>query len=155
MTQGNLRFRLARRFDVPAIVRMLADDDLGRRRERYAEPLPDSYYSAFEQIEKDPNHELIVAEQHGEVIGSLHLMFLPSLSFQGGLRAQVESVRVDKRFQNQGIGSQMMMWTIERAKERGAHVVQLTTHKARLDAHRFYERLGFEGSHLGMKIQLK
>jgi GNAT superfamily N-acetyltransferase len=88
------------------------------------------------------------------VIGTLHLIFLPSLSYQGGLRAQVESVRVDKRFQSQGIGSQMMKWTIERARRRGAHVMQLTTHKSRLDAHRFYERLGFEGSHLGMKISL-
>jgi ribosomal protein S18 acetylase RimI-like enzyme len=155
MRQASLRFRLARRSDVPAIVRLLADDDLGSRRERYAEPLPDSYYSAFEQIEKDPDHELIVAEQHGEVIGTLHLMFLPSLSFQGGLRAQVESVRVDRRFQNQGIGSEMMRWTIERAKERGAHVVQLTTHHTRVDAHRFYERLGFKGTHVGMKMSLK
>ena len=155
MIQGNLRFRRARRSDVPAIVRLLADDDLGSRRERYEQPLPDSYYSAFEQIENDPNHELIVAEQDGEVIGTVHLMFLPSLSFQGGLRAQVESVRVDKRFQNQGIGSEMMRWTIERARECGAHVMQLTTHKTRIDAHRFYERLGFEGSHLGMKLRLK
>jgi ribosomal protein S18 acetylase RimI-like enzyme len=82
-------------------------------------------------------------------------MFLPSVSFQGGLRAQVESVRVDTLFQSQGIGSEMMKWAMERAKQRGAHVVQLTTHKSRLDAHRFYERLGFKGSHLGMKLNLK
>jgi GNAT superfamily N-acetyltransferase len=82
-------------------------------------------------------------------------MFLPSISFQGGLRAQVESVRVDRRFQGQGIGSAMMIWSMERARERGAHVVQLTTHNTRLDAHRFYERLGFMGSHLGMKRSLK
>lgn len=148
-------FRRARRDDLPSIVRMLADDELGSQRECYEDPLPSPYYSAFEQIEKDPNHELIVAEQNGEVIGTLHLMFLPSISFQGGLRAQVESVRVDKRFQSQGIGSAMMKWTMERAKERGAHVVQLTTHKTRVDAHRFYERLGFKGSHLGMKLNLK
>ena len=148
-------FRLARRADLPSIVRMLADDDLGSQRECYEDPLPQSYYSAFEQIESDPNHELIVAERDGEVIGTLHLIFLPSVSFQGGLRAQVESVRVDKRFQSQGIGSQMMQWTMERARQRGAHVIQLTTHKTRLDAHRFYERLGFKGSHLGMKLSLK
>ena len=155
MTLQGLSFRRARREDLPSIVRMLADDDLGSRRERYADPLPESYYSAFEQIEKDPNHELIVAEWDGEVVGTLHLMFLPSISFQGGLRAQVESVRVDKRFQSQGVGSAMMKWTVERANQRGAHVVQLTTHKTRVDAHRFYERLGFEGSHLGMKLSLK
>lgn len=147
-------FRLARRADLPSIVRMLADDDLGSRRERYRDPLPESYSSAFEQIEADSNHELIVAEWDGEVIGTLHLIFLPSLSYQGGLRAQVESVRVDKRFQSRGIGSEMMRWTIERARQRGAHSMQLTTHNTRLDAHRFYERLGFEGSHLGMKLRL-
>jgi GNAT superfamily N-acetyltransferase len=155
MIPQDILFRLATRADLPPIVRMLADDDLGSQREKIEDPLPESYYSAFEQINNDSNHELLVAERNGEVIGTLHLIFLPSVSFQGGLRAQVESVRVDKRFQNQGIGSQMMEWTMERAKQRGAHVVQLTTHKTRVDAHRFYERLGFKGSHLGMKISLK
>jgi ribosomal protein S18 acetylase RimI-like enzyme len=155
MTPENILFRLATQADLSAIVRLLADDDLGSQRERYENPLPASYSSAFEQIESDPNHELIVTEHNGEVIGTLHLMFLPSISFQGGLRAQVESVRVDKRFQSQGIGSEMMKWSLERAKQRGAGVVQLTTHKTRVDAQRFYERLGFAGSHLGMKLSLK
>jgi ribosomal protein S18 acetylase RimI-like enzyme len=155
MTPQEVLFRPARRADLPSIVRMLADDDLGSQREQYENPLPESYYSAFEQIDKNPSHELIVAERNGEVIGTLHLMFLPSVSFQGGLRAQVESVRVDRQFQSQGIGSQMMKWSMERARQRGAHVVQLTTHKTRVDAHRFYERLGFKGSHLGMKLSLK
>ena len=155
MIQGEVLFRLATRDDVPSIVRLLADDDLGSQREQDENPLPESYYSAFEQIHNDPNHELIVAERGGEVIGTLHLMFLPSISFQGALRSQVESVRVDKRFQNQGIGSEMMKWTIDRAQQRGAQVMQLTTHNTRVDAHRFYERLGFKGSHLGMKLSLK
>ena len=136
-------------------MRLLTDDDLGSQRERYENPLPESYFMAYEQIERDSNHELIVAELNGAVIGTLHLMFLPSLSFQGGLRAQVESVRVDKLYQGQGIGSDMMKWAIERAEGRGAHVVQLTTHQSRADAHRLYERLGFKGSHLGMKLSLK
>lgn len=148
-------FRNARPEDLPAIVRLLADDDLGSQRERYEEPLPASYYTAFEQIAADPNHQLIVAESSGNVIGTLHLMFLPSISFQGGLRAQVESVRVDKECRNLGIGSRMMEWTIERARQRGAHVIQLTSHLSRKDAHRFYEKLGFKGSHLGMKLDLK
>lgn len=152
---SDLLFRLATPDDLPEIVRMLADDDLGSQRERDEEPLPESYLLAFEKISADSNHELIVAELHGDVVGTLHLMFLPSLSYQGGLRAQVESVRVNSRFQNNGIGSRMMEWTIERAKERGAHIVQLTTHKSREDAHRFYERLGFQRSHLGMKLNLK
>jgi ribosomal protein S18 acetylase RimI-like enzyme len=155
MTLPDIFFRLAKRADLPSIVRMLADDDLGRQRERYEDPLPESYHSAFGQIDSDPNHELIVAERNGEVLGTLHLMFLPSVSFQGGLRAQIESVRVDKRFQSQGIGGEMMKWAMERARQREAHIVQLTTHKTRLDAHRFYERLGFKGSHLGMKLSLK
>lgn len=148
-------FRRAHRTDVPAIVRMLSDDELGSHRERSDEPLPESYYAAFEELARDDHHELIVAELNGDVIGTLHLMFLPSLSYQGGLRAQIESVRVDRRFQNQGIGSSMMKWAIERAGQRGAHIVQLTTHESREAAHRFYERLGFKGSHLGMKLSLK
>lgn len=155
MSREETTFRLARRSDLPSIVRMLADDELGSQRERYEDPLPQAYYAAFEQIEVDPNHELIVAELNGEVIGTLHLMFLPSVSFQGGLRAQIESVRVDKNYQNWGIGSEMMKWIITRAEERGAHVVQLTSHQSRADAHRFYERLGFKRSHLGMKLSLK
>ena len=155
MTPQGILFRQATRADLPPIVRMLADDELGSQRERVENPLPESYYSAFDQINNDPNHELIVADLDGEVIGTLHLMFLPSVSFQGGLRAQVESVRVDKRFQNKGIGSELMKWAMDRARQRGAHVVQLTSHKSRVDAHRFYERLGFKGSHLGMKMSLK
>jgi GNAT superfamily N-acetyltransferase len=155
MTLPDIRFRLAQRADLPSIVRMLADDDLGSQRERYEDPLPEPYYSAFDQIQSDPNHELIVAARNGEVISTLHLMYLPSISYQGGLRAQIESVRVDQRFQSQGIGSAMMKWAMERARQRGAHIVQLTTHKTRKDAHRFYERLGFKGTHLGMKLSLE
>ena len=152
---SQVRFRRARREDLSEIVRLLADDELGSQRERCEDPLPESYYLAFEQINQDFNQQLIVAELDEIVIGTLHLMFLPSISYQGGLRAQVESVRVDRKYQNQGIGNAMMKWTIDRAKERGAHMVQLTTHKSRQDAHRFYERLGFKGSHLGMKLDLK
>ena len=148
-------FRSATRADLPPIVRMLADDELGSQRERYEDPLPESYAKAFEQIDNDPSHELIVAELDGEVIGTLQLMFLPSISYQGGLRAQVESVRVDTKWRGKGIGSELMKWAIDRAKARGAHIVQLTTHRSREDAYRFYERLGFSGSHLGMKLSLK
>jgi GNAT superfamily N-acetyltransferase len=154
MRSLNIIFRVATHTDVPSIVRLLADDELGSLREKYENPISESYYSAYELVDKDPNHELIVAELDGKVIGTLHLMFLPSLSFQGGLRAQVESVRVDTRYQSQGIGSHIMKWAIKRAKLRAAHIVQLTTHKSRADAHRFYERLGFKGTHLGMKLSL-
>jgi GNAT superfamily N-acetyltransferase len=150
-----MHFRRAVKADLQAIVHLLAEDDLGSTRERDEAPLPDSYGRAFAVIDSDPNHELIVAELDGQVIGTLHLIFLPSLSYQGGLRSQVESVRVDKKFQNQKIGSQMMEHAIQRAKSRGAHLMQLTTHETRRDAHRFYERLGFKASHLGMKLTLK
>lgn len=152
---NGIAFRPARREDLPSIVRMLAEDDLGSQRERFEDPLPEPYYKAFAEIEQDSNHELIVTELDGEVVGTLHLMFLPSISFQGGLRAQVESVRVDGKVRGRGIGSEMMKWAIGRARERDVHLVQLTSHKSRVDAHRFYERLGFEGSHLGMKLSLK
>jgi len=152
---NSILIRQAMREDLPEIVRMLADDELGSQREVYQESLPDSYYAAFGQITNDSNHQLMVAESNGRVVGTLHLMFLPSISFQGGLRAQVESVRVDKEIRNAGIGSEMIKWAITCAKERGAHVVQLTTHLSRKDAHRLYERLGFTGSHLGMKLNLK
>jgi GNAT superfamily N-acetyltransferase len=154
MTES-LTFRLATRADVPEIVRMLADDELGRQRERYEDPLPECYYAAFEQMDGNPYFELVVAELDGRVVGTLQLIFIPSISFQGGLRAQVESVRVDSALRGHGIGQKMMEWAMQRARERGAHVVQLTTHNTRADAHRFYERLGFKGTHLGMKISLK
>ncbi|MDL1911044.1 GNAT family N-acetyltransferase [Chloroflexi bacterium CFX6] len=150
-----VEFRTAERKDLPSIVRLLAEDELGNRRERYEDPLPGSYFEAFELIENDPNHELIVAELNGEVIGTLHLMFLPSISYRGGLRAQVESVRVEGRYRDRGIGSEMMKWVVERARGRGAHLIQLTSHKSREEAHRFYERLGFTKSHVGMKLSLK
>ena len=155
MSEKEIIFRIATKADLPSIVRLLADDDLGSLRERNEDPLPKSYNLAYDQINKDSNHELIVAALNGEVIGTLHLMFLPSISYQGGLRAQIESVRIDTPYQSQGIGSEMMKWVIERSSVRGAHIVQLTTHKSRHDAHRFYERLGFKGTHLGMKLSLK
>ena len=155
MSDRGVIFRLAKHADLPSIVRLLADDELGTQREKIEEPLLNSYSSAFETIDNDPNHELVVAELNGEVIGTLHLMFLPSISYQGGLRAQIESVRVDRKHQSRGIGSEMIKWAINRAKDRGAHIVQLTTHKTRADAHRFYERLGFKGTHIGMKLSLR
>lgn len=148
-------FRRAVRADQLSVVRMLTEDELGSQRERFEDPLPEPYYKALDRIENDLNHELVVAETNGEVVGTLHLMFLPSISYQGGLRAQVESVRVDGKWRGRGIGSKMIKWAVERARARGAHLVQLTTHRSREDAHHFYERLGFTKSHWGMKLSLK
>ena len=149
-----LQIRLATRTDLPVIVRMLAEDELGAQRERYETPLPQAYYTAFEAIKADPNQELIVAELDGEVVGTLQLTTLPSLSYQGRMRAQVESVRVLQELRGRGIGARMMEWAVERARQHGCHLMQLTSHQSRADAHRFYERLGFTKSHIGMKINL-
>ena len=150
-----LLFRRATIKDLPAIVHMLADDDLGSQRERDETPLPETYIHAFNEIDTDKNHELIVAELNGDVVGTLHLTFLPSISYQGGLRSQVESVRVDSTLRSKGIGAEMMRHAINRAKERGAYLMQLTSHESRIAAHRFYERLGFKKAHVGMKLILK
>ncbi len=150
-----LKFRQATREDLPEIVRMLADDFLGATRERYENPLPESYVKAFEEIEADKNNELIIAEKDGKIVGTLQITFTPSISFQGGKRATVESVRVDKKYRGQGIGKELMLWAIERARKENCVALQLTTNSDRKDAHRFYENLGFKGSHLGMKLYLK
>jgi ribosomal protein S18 acetylase RimI-like enzyme len=151
----NLNFRQATREDLPEIVRMLADDFLGSTRERYENPLPESYVKAFEEIDADKNNELIVAERDGEVVGMLQLTFTPSISFQGGKRATVESVRTDSKYRGHGIGKELMRWAIERAREADCISMQLTTNSERTDAHRFYENLGFKRSHLGMKLDLR
>src|SRR4051812_4226650 len=150
----NLKFRQATRADLPEIVRMLADDFLGAQRERYENPLPESYTRAFEEIQIDKNNELIVAELEGAIIGTLQITFTPSISFQGGKRATVESVRVDEKYRGQGIGRELMLFAINRAREEKCISMQLTTNADRTDAHRFYENLGFKGTHLGMKLKL-
>ena len=144
----------ATRHDVPHIVRLLADDVLGQKRERYENPLPQAYYDAFDAIDRDEHNELIVVEAQDAVIGTLQLTFLPSLSFQGQPRAQIEAVRVDQAYRGQGIGEMLFQWAIERAREARCHVVQLTTNNVRTDAQRFYERMGFKASHVGMKLDL-
>ena len=151
----NLKFRQATREDLPEIVRMLADDFLGATRESYEDPLPESYLKAFEEIQIDKNNELIVAEKDGAIIGTLQITFTPSISLQGGKRATVESVRVDEKFRGQGIGRELMLFAIKRAREEKCVSMQLTTNAERTDAHRFYENLGFKGTHLGMKLSLK
>ena len=149
----SLKFRQAESEDLPEIVRMLADDFLGSHRERYEDPLPESYITAFREVEADQNNELIVAELDGEVVGTLQLTFTPSISFQGGKRCTVESVRVDEKYRGKGIGREMMLWAIDRARSRGCMSMQLTTNNDRTDAHRFYESLGFSKSYVGMKLK--
>src|SRR5579883_1898335 len=139
--------RRAERADVPAIVQLLADDDLGATRETATEPLPESYFAAFEAIEGDGCNELIVVEAEGEVIGTLQLTVIPYLTYRGGKRAQIEAVRVAPLFRGRGVGRELFAWAVARARERGCHLVQLTTDTRRPDARRFYESLGFVASH--------
>jgi ribosomal protein S18 acetylase RimI-like enzyme len=150
-----LRFRPARADDLPALVHLLADDPLGAGRESDASPLPESYRLAFDAIDADPDNELVVVEAPGvPVAGMLQLTFTPYLTYRGGWRATIEGVRVGAALRSAGIGRRMFEWAIERARERGCHLVQLTTDKARPDAIRFYETLGFTASHEGMKLHL-
>jgi ribosomal protein S18 acetylase RimI-like enzyme len=148
--------RQAEESDLPQIVAMLSDDPLGSKRERFERPLPSSYYAAFEAIEKDQNNELVVAEGEGSVIlAVLQLTFTPYITHQGGWRASIEGVRVHRHFRRSGIGRQLCSWAINRARERGCHLVQLTTDKERPRALQFYESMGFAASHEGMKLQLR
>lgn len=150
-----MKFRKATRQDVPSIIQLLANDALGQARERYADPLPETYYDAFERIDTDPNQELIVVEgNENEIIGTLQLSFIPYLTYQGGIRAQIEAVRIREDKRGEGLGQEMFEWAIGRARERNAHLLQLTTDKQRPDAIRFYEKLGFKASHEGMKLNL-
>jgi ribosomal protein S18 acetylase RimI-like enzyme len=147
--------RRARRADVPAVVGLLQEDFLGATRESPKDaPLPDSYYAAFDEIDRDPRCELVVAEEDGVVVGAMQLTVLTHLSFQGSKSLQLENVHVAAARRSRGVGGRMMEWAIERARREGCDRVQLTTNKLRPDAHRFYERLGFVASHEGMKLKI-
>ena len=150
-----MMIRLARREDVPAMVKLLADDRLGATREQAIDPLPDAYWSAFEAIESDANNELVVVEFDGDIVGCMQVTYVPHLVRLGSWRAQLEGVRVHPTVRGQGVGQAMFEWAIDRARRRGCALVQLTTDKQRPDAHRFYERLGFVASHEGMKLALE
>ncbi|MBT8180902.1 MAG: GNAT family N-acetyltransferase [Eudoraea sp.] len=147
--------RRAKQADLSAIVELLANDELGRLRENFKTPLPEPYLNAFEKINSDQNQELVVmVSKSDSVIGTLQLSFIQYLTYQGGIRAQIEAVRVHQNYRNKGIGQELIEWAIERSKQKGAHVVQLTTDKKRKSALKFYEKLGFIASHEGMKLHL-
>jgi ribosomal protein S18 acetylase RimI-like enzyme len=149
-----IAIRSARRADVPAIVALLADDPLGSAREENTDPLPASYWRAFDDITGQSGNFLLVAEQNGIVIGCLQLTLIPGLSRRGMKRGLIEAVRVGVAGRGQGLGERLVRHAIEIARREGCGLVQLTTDKSRADAHRFYERLGFVASHVGMKLAL-
>ena len=146
---GVVDIRRATAEDVPAIVTMLADDPLGARRERPGDP---SYAEAFKEIDADPRQLLVVAADGDDVVGTMQLTFIPGLSRLGSTRALIEAVRVRSDQRGNGLGAQLIRWAVETARTQGAAMVQLTTDASRKDAHRFYERLGFVASHVGMKL---
>ena len=154
-----LTFRTATRTDVPAILALLADDDIARARAAagevaVSEAVDATLWAAFEAIDADPRNDLIVAESDGAVVGTCQLTFTPSLSRGGGERMTIEAVRVRTDLRGQGVGRALMEWSLARARERGCRLAQLTTDKRRTDAHRFYASLGFAATHEGMKLML-
>jgi GNAT superfamily N-acetyltransferase len=147
--------RRARREDIPAVVELIAADQLGAARDGVRDQADlEAYEAAFQAIDADPAHVLLVAARAGAVVGTMQLSFLPGLARRGALRAQIEAVRVAESTRGSGLGAAMMQWAIDEARRRGCALVQLTSDKSRADAHRFYQRLGFVSSHEGMKLRL-
>ncbi|MEY9860288.1 GNAT superfamily N-acetyltransferase [Catenulispora sp. GAS73] len=151
MTES-LILRDATAADLPEIVAMLADDKLGSTREDPEDLAP--YLAAFAELEADPNQRLIVAERDGTAVGTFQLSFIPGVAQRGLKRAMIESVRVATTERGGGLGTQMMLWAVDQARQAGCRQVQLTSNVGRPDAHRFYERLGFVPSHVGFKLKL-
>jgi ribosomal protein S18 acetylase RimI-like enzyme len=151
---NDLTFRRASAADLEDIVALLADDELGRKREDPDPPLNPRYIDAFAAIDADRNQFLVVVEEGGQIVGCLQLSFIPGLSRLGLWRGQIESVRIASTRRGGGLGKRLFEWAIEECRKRGCEIVQLTTDKSRTDARRFYEGLGFVASHEGMKLTL-
>lgn len=149
---GPVVVREARREDVPAIVGLLLDDGLGRGRESLDNLTP--YLDAFEVVDRDPSNLLVVLDTGQAVIGTLQLTFLAGLSQRGATRAQIEAVRIAADRRGGGLGTAFITWAVDESRRRGCRLVQLTSHETRTDAHRFYERLGFSATHVGLKLPL-
>lgn len=149
-----IAIRLATDADLPAVVRLLADDSLGATREHYADPLPDAYTRAFAAMQAQGGNHVLVATQDDDVVGCLQLTIIPGLSRFGALRGQIEGVRVSSAHRGQRIGEALVQHALDRCRDAGCSLVQLTSDVTRVDARRFYERLGFEATHVGMKRKL-
>ncbi|UYY59403.1 GNAT family N-acetyltransferase [Sphingomonas sp. S2-65] len=150
---GPLTIRAATAEDLPAILALLAQDTIPDDRE--TDPADPRYRAAFDTIDSDPNQLLVAAELDGRVIGTLQLSFLPGLSFRGAWRGQIEAVRIAGDQRGRRYGEQLIAWAVERCRERDCFLVQLTSSNPRIDAHRFYERLGWAKSHTGFKLKLR
>lgn len=149
-----LTYRDANVADLPAIIRMLAEDQIGGRSDDPSEPLDPAYLAAFDAITADPNQRLIVAEIDGAVVGTMQLSLLPGLLNRGAWRGQIEAVRVAADRRSLGLGAQMIDWAVAWFRERGCFMAQLTSNNDRTRAHAFYEKLGWAKSHAGFKLYL-
>jgi ribosomal protein S18 acetylase RimI-like enzyme len=147
-------FRRAQSSDLPDIVALLADDQLGQSREDASVPVNGKYVDAFDALQRDPNQLMAVLVADRVVAGCVQISFIPGLSRQGMWRGQIESVRIASSRRDEGLGRRLLEWAIAECRNRGCGLVQLTTDKSRLDARRFYESLGFRASHEGMKLSL-
>ncbi|WP_328554565.1 MULTISPECIES: GNAT family N-acetyltransferase [unclassified Streptomyces] len=149
---ADLEIRAAVADDVPAIVAMLADDPLGTQRESPDDLRP--YLSALDRLSRDPNQHLVVAVREDRVVGTLQLTVIPGLSRKGATRSLIEAVRIHADERGSGLGTELIEWAVEESRRQDCQLVQLTSDASRTDAHRFYERLGFEASHVGFKLPL-
>jgi GNAT superfamily N-acetyltransferase len=155
MSSSSVVVREATREDIPRIVALYRTDELTRKHSRSADAaVEDGYYTAFDAIAIDRRNHLIVAEAGGEIAGSFQLTYIPDMQPDGRDVALVENVIVDGSARGGGVGSAMMRWAVEEARRRGCSQVKLSSNTKRDDAHRFYERLGFEPTHIGFKILL-
>ncbi|MBE7185373.1 MAG: GNAT family N-acetyltransferase [Methylobacterium mesophilicum] len=151
---ARLIYRRAVEADLPVIIALLADDVLGSSREIASAAVAQPYLDAFSEIEADANQLQCVVEEDGEIVGTLQVTLIPCLSRGGAKRGQIEGVRVVRNRRGEGIGEAMFAWAVDYCRSQGCSLVQLTTDKARPDAHRFYDRIGFVPSHVGYKMTL-
>lgn len=154
MARMNLIYRDATEADLPAIVALLADDALGAAREHPAMPLAPSYYEAFRAIEATPYQRLLVALEEDAVVGTMQLLLIPAISRGGSWRGQIEAVRIASPMRGNGLGAAFVRWAVEQCRSSGCVSVQLTSDNKRVEAHRFWSRMGFEPTHQGFKIGL-
>ncbi len=150
----DVKFRIATAEDLPALIGMLADDHLGAKREDFSDPINPAYVSAFQKIEADPNNDIVVATLNNKVVGTLQMTIIPNLSFIGSDRCIIQAVRISSELRGHGLGSQLMNWAVDRAREHGCVMVELASNLKRPDAIRFYKKLGFDPSHQGFKLML-
>lgn len=151
----NLHLRKAAFQDLVIIIEMLADDMLGQTREDLTDPIQEYYITAFHAIDKDPNQDLVVlVDEQENVLGTLQITYLQYLNHKGSQRALIESVRIHSSQRGKGLGEKMFQLAIERAKEHGVAIIQLTSDKKRTEALKFYEKLGFTASHEGFKMKI-